>query len=115
MVFVKYLFPKISEKTQFIFVWSVAGKSLFAGGAGYQASKFWLRWFVGSLRKEIGNRVFLINPKIVETNFHKNRLPKGIRSAQIIFDEYKKTALDDILAVVKNIIDDKQENREIDL
>jgi len=55
----------------------------------------------------MGNRVFLINPKIVETNFHKNNL--------IIFDEYKKTALDDILAVVRNIIDGKQEQREIDL
>jgi hypothetical protein len=49
----------------------------------------------------------LINPKIVETNFHKN--------SQIIFDEYKKTALDDILAVVKNIIDGKQDQWEIDL
>ena len=107
IIFVKQLLPKISEKVKFIFVWSVAGKSLFAGGAWYQASKFWLRWFVGSLRKEMGNRVFLINPKIVETNFHKNNL--------IIFDEYKKTALDDILAVVRNIIDGKQEQREIDL
>jgi len=107
MLFVKYLLPKVSPKTQFIFVWSVAGKNLFLGGAWYQASKFWLRWFVGSLRKEIGKRVFLINPKIVETNFHKN--------SQIIFDEYKKTALDDILAVVKNIIDGKQDQWEIDL
>ncbi|MDD3262832.1 MAG: SDR family NAD(P)-dependent oxidoreductase [Candidatus Absconditabacteria bacterium] len=107
MLFVKYLLPKVSTKTQFIFVGSVAGKTLFSGGAGYQASKFGLRGFVGSLRKEIGKRVFLINPKIVETNFHKN--------SQIIFDEYKKTALDDILAVVRNIIDNKQDQWEIDL
>ncbi len=107
MIFVKQLLSNVSERTQFIFVWSVAGKSLFAGWTWYQASKFWLRWFAGSLRKEIGNRVFLINPKIVETNFHKN--------SQIVFDEYKKTALDDILAVVKNIINGKQEQREIDL
>lgn len=107
MVFMKDLLPKVTEKTKFIFIWSVAGKTLFSGGVGYQASKFWLRGFVGSLRKELGNRVFLINPKIVETNFHKN--------SQISFDEYKKTDLQDILEAVNDIIEGKQLPREIDL
>lgn len=107
MVFMNYLLPKVSEKAQFIFIWSVAGKTLFSGGAWYQASKFWLRGFVGSLRKELGNRVFLINPKIVETNFHKNN--------QTSFDEYKKTNLQDILEAVQDGIDWKLPQWEIDL
>lgn len=107
MVFMKYFLPKVSEKTKFIFIWSVAGKTLFSGGTWYQTSKFALRWFVWSLRKEIGNRVFLINPKIVETNFHKN--------SQISFDEYKKTDLQDILEAVQDGIDGKLTQWEIDL
>lgn len=107
MVFIKKLLPLVSDTTKFIFVWSVAGKSLFLWWAGYQSSKFALRWFVWSLRKELGNRVFLINPKIVDTNFHKNN--------QNFANDYKKTALSDILEAVENIIDDKQDQWEIDL
>ena len=55
MVFVKNLLSKISDKVKFIFIWSVSGKTLFSGGAWYQASKFALRWFVWSLKKEIWN------------------------------------------------------------
>lgn len=107
ILFMKELLPLVSEKAQFIFVWSVAGKTLFSGWTGYQASKFALRGFVWSLRKELGNRCFLINPKIVETNFHKN--------TQIILNEYKKTTLQDIFVVVQFIIDGKQKQWEIDI
>jgi len=107
MVFIKNLLPKVSEKTKFIFIWSISSKNLFSGGVGYQVSKFWLRWFVWSLSKEYKNRFFLINPKIVDTNFHKN--------SQVKFDEYKKTALKDVYKAVKNIIDWNQTNRETDL
>jgi NAD(P)-dependent dehydrogenase (short-subunit alcohol dehydrogenase family) len=94
-------------RKRFYFCWKCSGKSLFSWGAGYQASKFALRGFVGSLRKELGGRCFLINPKIVETDFHKNN--------QIAISGYKKTALEDIIWQFKIFFDGKSDSWEIDL
>ena len=55
---IKRLLSMISSKAKLVFIGSVAGKSFFSSWATYQASKFGLRWFVWSLRKEIKNPCF---------------------------------------------------------
>jgi short-subunit dehydrogenase len=52
---------------------SICGKKSFKFGASYGASKFGIRGFAMQLKNELSSiSVHLINPKIVDTNFHKN-------------------------------------------
>ena len=65
----------------------------------YQASKFWLRGFAWALKNELKDKkIFIINPKILETNFHKNS------SVFIPTDKEKITSLESIFEVVENIL-----------
>ena len=102
-----YLKDCIISETKLIFIWSVAGKKVFRFWASYQASKFWLRWFVLSISKELKNKVYIINPKIVETDFYKN--------CSTNINWYEKTSLKTILQTVENIIEWKENKTEIDL
>lgn len=96
---------KYDFKTKIIFMWSYAWKHFFKWWCVYQASKFWLRWFAGSLKKEWYN-CFIINPKIIETNFH----PKNLDISKL-----PKNQIKDVVKAVKKIINDKEKKFEIDL
>lgn len=91
-----------------IYIWSIASKKFFKYWSAYSASKFWLRWFVGSLRNEIKKTwIHIINPWIVKTNFFKN--------SKISIPSLKETSLEEILEVVQNILNKKENRFEIDL
>lgn len=108
IVLLRELLSIISPKTKLVFIWSVAGKKFFKYWTVYQASKFALRWFVGSLRNELKNKIHLINPQFVDTWFFKNE--------RIDIDwNFKETKVDEILEVVNNILDWKENKFEIDL
>lgn len=94
-----------------VFIWSVASKKSMKFWASYAASKFWLRGFAMQIKNEyLKLNIHLINPKIVETNFHNNS------AIDIVWNKsYKETSLESILDVVKNIMDNKEKRFEIDL
>ena len=103
-----YLLKKLNydnKKTKIILIWSIIWKKFMKNASVYQASKFGLRWFAGALKKE-WYKVFLINPKIVDTNFH----PKDLD-----LQNFPKTEIKDIVEVVENIIIWKEHRFEIDL
>ena len=102
----KILEENIDKNTKIIFIWSIISKKFMKNAAVYQASKFGLRGFAGGLKKE-WKKVFLINPKIVDTDFHKNKIK--------LDNKFEKTSLDAILETVKNIILGKENRFEIDL
>jgi hypothetical protein len=78
----------------------------FSWTSVFQTSKFWLRWFALGLKCE-WKKVFLINPKIVDTDFHKGKIKLN--------DSFPKTEVDDIFYIVKNIINSKEMRFEIDV
>lgn len=93
-----------------VFIWSIAWKKFMKYWAVYQASKFWLRWFAWSLKNEFKFwKIHIINPKIVDTDFHKN--------SKINFNFKKEmyTKKEDILEVIFDIIENKENRFEIDL
>ncbi len=103
-----YLLKKLNydkKKTKIIFIWSIIWKKFMKNASVYQASKFGLRWFAGALKKE-WYKVFLINPKIVDTNFHPKELD---------LQKFPKTEIKDIVEDVENIINWKEYRFEIDL
>lgn len=105
----KELLKFISPKTKLIFIWSIAGKKFFKYWSIYQASKFALRWFVWSIRNELKNKVFLINPQFVDTsNFYKNYRIE-------LTWKFKETKVEDIFETVSNILNWKENRFEIDL
>lgn len=107
IVLTKLLLPKI--KKWIIFIWSISSKKSWSFWASYAASKFWLRWFAMQLKNEIKwIKISIINPKIVKTNFHKNS------KIEIVW-KYKETSLEEILKVVKEIINWGEKRFEIDL
>ncbi|MDD5770405.1 MAG: SDR family NAD(P)-dependent oxidoreductase [Candidatus Gracilibacteria bacterium] len=92
-----------------IFIGSVSSKKSAKFGASYSASKFGLRGFAMNLKNELkGLNIYLINPKIVKTNFHKN-------SKIEIVGKYEETKIEIILSTIKNIIEKKENRFEIDL
>lgn len=93
------------KKTKIIFIWSIIWKKFMNQASVYQASKFWLRWFAWGLKKE-WYKIFLINPKIVDTCFHPQELDLSC---------FPKTDIKDIVKTVKNIIKGKEKRFEIDL
>ena len=102
----KVLEEKINKDTKIIFIWSIISKKFMKYASVYQASKFGLRWFAWGLKNE-WKKVFLINPKIVDTDFHKWKIELDKR--------FTETKLEDILDVVENIIDWEEKRFEIDL
>lgn len=102
----KKLEHNIKKDTKFIFIWSIASKKFMKHGSVYLASKFGLRWFAWWLKEE-WKKVYIINPKIVDTAFHKGKidLPENIESIGV-----EKIAL-----VVEKIIDWEEKRFEIDL
>lgn len=92
-----------------IFIWSVVWKKSMKYWASYAASKFWLRGFAMQLKNELKwIKTHIINPKIVNTNFHKN-------SKVDIHWKYQETSLESIYEVIDNIITWKEKMFEIDL
>lgn len=96
-------------KAGIIFIWSLAGKKSMKNWASYAASKFWLRGFAMQLKNEnLWVKIHLINPKIVDTNFHKNS------KIEIVW-KYSETKISDIFEVIENIINWNETRFEIDL
>ena len=96
-------------KSGIIFIWSIAWKKSMKNWASYAASKFGLRWFAMQLKNEnIWIKINLINPKIVDTNFHKD-------SKIEIVGKYSETKIEDILETISNIINWSENRFEIDL
>lgn len=102
----KTLENNIDKNTKIIFIGSIISKKFMKYASVYQASKFGLRWFAWWLKKE-WKKVFLINPKIVDTDFHKNKIE--------LQNNFAKTSLDSILNTLKNIISWNEQKFEIDL
>lgn len=92
-----------------IFIGSLAWKKSMKFWASYSASKFWLRGFAMQLKNELKwIKTHIINPKIVNTNFHKN-------SKIEIHWKYEETSLDKIYKTIDNIIKWEEKMFEIDL
>ena len=102
----KFLENHIHKKTKIIFIGSIIGKKFMKWASVYQASKFGLRGFAWWLKTE-WKKVFIINPKIVDTDFHKWKV--------CINPKWEKTSLESICEAVNNIILWKENRFEIDL
>lgn len=95
----------ISKKTKIIFIWSIISKKFMKAASVYQASKFAIRWLAWWLKKE-WYKVYLINPKILDTEFHPYHLD---------LKNFPKTNIKDIVKLVQNIINGLETRFEIDL
>lgn len=102
----KNLEQNINKNTKIIFVGSIISKKFMKWACVYQASKFWIRWLAWWLKSE-WKKVYLINPKIVDTDFHKDKVN--------LDKSFPETKLIDILEVVENILLWKETRFEIDL
>ncbi len=102
----KYLETNIKKDTKIIFIWSIISKKFMKEASVYQASKFWLRGLAWGLKSE-WKKVFIINPKIVATDFHKWKIELN--------KKLPETKIEDILEIVNNIILGKEKRFEIDL
>ena len=102
----KLLEKNLNKNTKIIFIWSIISKKFMKWASVYQASKFWLRGFAGWLKQE-WKKVFIINPKIIDTDFHKDKIE--------LWNKYPETKVEDILSIVWNIINWKEKRFEIDL
>jgi len=108
IVLTKKLLPFLTPKSKLIYIWSIASKKFMKYWAWYQASKFWLRWFVWALRNELKQKVFLINPQYVDTNFFTQmRIEPQWK--------YTETLVSNILITIQNILSSKETRFEIDL
>lgn len=108
IILTKQLIPFFTPKSKLIYIWSIASKKFMKYGAWYQASKFGLRGFVWALRNEIKQKVFLINPQYVDTNFFTQmRIEPEWK--------YNETKVQEILITVQNIFSSKEIRFEIDL
>lgn len=96
----------LNKDTKLIFMWSIASKKFMKNWSVYLASKFGLRWFAWGLKEE-WKKVYIINPKIVDTDFHKGKvsLPENVESIKV----------EDMARVVEKIIDWDENRFEIDL
>lgn len=110
ILFLQKILKNLEEKANIIFIWSIIWKKFMKWASVYQASKFWLRWFAWWLKSELKwKKIFIINPKILKTDFHKNS------EIFIPNDKEKITNLESILEVVENILEKKENRFEIDL
>lgn len=104
------ILPFLEEKANIIFIWSIIWKKFMKWASVYQASKFWLRGFAWGLKNDLKwKKIFIINPKILETDFHKDS------EIFIPNDSKKITTLESILEVVENILQKNEKRFEIDL
>ena len=89
----------IADEATIITLWSQASKHFYVWWAAYQASKWWLRGFIGSLRKEWKQyRFYLIHPQIVATRFFRNTKDGVIPS------HLPRTKKEDITEIIDNIL-----------
>ncbi|NDK07986.1 SDR family NAD(P)-dependent oxidoreductase [Candidatus Gracilibacteria bacterium] len=102
----KKLEHNINKDTKIIFMGSIASKKFMKHGCVYLASKFGLRGFAGGLKEE-GKKVYIINPKIVDTDFHKGKI--------VLPENVKSIGVKDVVGVFEEIIDGKENRFEIDL
>ncbi len=109
ILFLQKLLAFLEKKWKIIFIWSIISKKFFKYGAVYGASKFGLRGFAWALKNEFPGQIHIINPRLVETDFHKDSKIK------IDFNKDRITSLDDILKVIQNIILREEKRFEIDL
>lgn len=93
------------KKCKIIFIWSIISKKFLKGASVYQASKFGLRGLAGWLKKE-WYKSYLINPKIVDTQFHPSDLD---------LQNFPQTEIKNIVNTIKNIINNLETKFEIDL
>jgi len=93
------------QKVKIIFIWSIISKKFMKWAWVYQASKFALRWFAWALKQE-WYKVNIINPKIVDTNFH---------SRDLDLSKFPQTKIEDIYEIIENIINWEEKRFEIDL
>ncbi|MBP8016800.1 SDR family oxidoreductase, partial [Candidatus Gracilibacteria bacterium] len=101
------LLKNLNKNAKIIFIGSIASKKFFNFGAVYQASKFGLRGFAGSIKNEFKDKkIYIINPTIVKTNFFGGQESKF---------NYKQTKIIDIFKTVENILNGKENRFEIDL
>ena len=108
IILTQKLLPYLSQKAKIIFIWSICSKKFMKYWAVYQATKFGIRGFAGSVKNELKwKKIHLINPKIVETNFHNN--------SHISMDIHQKTEIWDILSTIENIFSWDETRFEIDL
>lgn len=92
-----------------IFIGSVSSKKSGKFWASYSASKFGLRGFAMNLKNEYPKlQIHLLNPKIINTWFHKN-------SKVEIVGRFQETSLESIWEVIQNIFEKKEKRFEIDL
>ncbi len=102
----KFLEENIKKDTKIIFIWSIISKKFMKDAAVYQASKFGIRWLAWWLKNE-WKKVFLINPKIVDTDFHKWKVELN--------NKLPETKKEDIFNVINRIIIGEENRFEIDL
>lgn len=110
ILFLQKILKNLEDKANIIFIWSIIWRKFMKWASVYQASKFGLRWFAWWLKNELKwKKIFIINPKILETDFHKN--------SEIFIPNNKEkiTSLQSILEVVENILQKKENRFEIDL
>ena len=103
---IKILENNINKNTKIIFIWSIISKKFMKHAAVYQASKFGLRWFAWWLKSE-WKKIFLINPKIVNTGFHDWKIELDKR--------FTETKIEDILSIINSVINWSEKRFEIDL
>jgi len=90
---------------KYIFIASKSSKKFLKNSSVYTASKFWLRWFAWALKAD-WKKVFLINPSILDTDFHHNKA--------YINPNISKTSLYDVYIIINNIINGIENRFEID-
>jgi short-subunit dehydrogenase len=96
-------------KKWIIFIGSVSSKKSGKFWASYSASKFGLRGFAMNLKNEYPKlQIHLLNPKIINTWFHKH-------SKVEIVGKFQETTLESIWEVMQNIFEKKEKRFEIDL
>jgi short-subunit dehydrogenase len=96
-------------KKWIIFIGSVSSKKSGKFWASYSASKFGLRGFAMNLKNEYPKlQIHFLNPKIIDTWFHKN-------SKVEIVGKYQATSLESVWEVMQNIFEKKEKRFEIDL
>ncbi len=108
IILLKLLKKYIKKDCKIIFIWSIISKKFFSWAAVYQASKFWIRWFAWALKKELWKNIHIINPSIVDTDFHKN-------SKIELKSHYNKTNKSDISKTLLSILIWEEKRFEIDL
>ncbi|MEA3304860.1 MAG: SDR family NAD(P)-dependent oxidoreductase [Patescibacteria group bacterium] len=97
----------LQEKAKIIFIGSHAAKKSLKHGAVYQATKFAIRGYAMGLKNELTQKVHIINPSIVDTNFHNE--------SDIDMSVHKQTKMEDIVFSAGNILLGEDQRFEIDL